>query len=205
MAWIVVNNRPRAWSQLAYQFGHELGHVMCNSWMWKVNSPPPSHWLEECLVEAFSIRGIGLLANAREHDPPFNGDAKYGRSLRKYHRYLIGQYRDATGSEPVQDIGPWFRANRELLEQAPGVGISQGPAILAVLNEMEADKSCVEDLGAVNRWSERSGVPFEEYLRLWQISCAQIEASGRLPAQLREIFGTPHRSFTLKKLSLLNW
>src|SRR5882757_10662896 len=32
MAWIIVNTAPRAWSQLAYQCGHELGHVLCNSW-----------------------------------------------------------------------------------------------------------------------------------------------------------------------------
>jgi hypothetical protein len=27
MAWIIVNTGERAWMQLAYQFGHELGHV----------------------------------------------------------------------------------------------------------------------------------------------------------------------------------
>ena len=31
-AWIIVDIGQRAWSQLAYQFGHELGHVMANSW-----------------------------------------------------------------------------------------------------------------------------------------------------------------------------
>lgn len=70
-AWIVVDIETRAWSQLAYQFGHELGHVMCNSWMWKVETTPPCRWLEECLVEAFSIRGLGRLADTSEHDRPF--------------------------------------------------------------------------------------------------------------------------------------
>src|SRR5436190_10729964 len=31
MAWIIVDIGERAWSQLAYQFGHELGHVLANS------------------------------------------------------------------------------------------------------------------------------------------------------------------------------
>src|SRR3954453_20877347 len=31
-AWILVNVGPADWSKLAYQFGHELGHVLCNSW-----------------------------------------------------------------------------------------------------------------------------------------------------------------------------
>jgi hypothetical protein len=150
-AWIVVNIATKAWSQLAYQFGHELGHVVCNSWMWKAQSPPPSRWLEESLVEAFAIRGISRLAVARKRDRPFNCDRKYGRSLPNYHRYLIEQYQNAAGSEPVQDMTAWLRTNRTLLDNAKGLGVCEGPAILTVLREMEADKGCVEDLGAVNR------------------------------------------------------
>src|SRR5438067_4947216 len=31
-AWIIVDVGARDWCKLAYQFGHELGHVLCNSW-----------------------------------------------------------------------------------------------------------------------------------------------------------------------------
>ena len=31
-AWIIVDIGPRDWSKLAYQFGHEFGHVLCNLW-----------------------------------------------------------------------------------------------------------------------------------------------------------------------------
>ena len=103
-AWIVVDIGTRAWSQLAYQFGHELGHVMCNSWMWKVETPPPSRWLEECLAEAFSMRGLARLAEGWERDPPFAGDAGYGHALRDYRRDLIEKYQKAGGPEPVQDV-----------------------------------------------------------------------------------------------------
>jgi hypothetical protein len=188
-AWIVVDVGTRAWSQLAYQFGHELGHVMCNSWMWKAETPPPSRWLEESLAEAFSIRGLGRLADAWERDPPFTGDARYGQSLRDYRRSLIEKYQKAPGPEPVQDVSAWLRANRARLDDATGVGDLEGPAILTVLTEMEADKGCVEDLGAVNRWPARSGVPLEDYLRAWRASCEQVQAPGRLPAHLQDIFG----------------
>ena len=187
-AWIYVDIGPRAWAQLAYQFGHELGHVMCNSWMWKVETPPPSRWLEECLVEAFSIRGLGRLADAWERNPPFFHDARYAQALRNYRRNLIEKYRKAAGPEAVENVAAWLRANRPLLDASRGLGIYAGPAIVTVLNEMEADKGSVEDLGAVNRWPERSGVPLEIYLQRWRLSCAQIDAPGRLPAQLQKIF-----------------
>ena len=54
MAWIIVDTGERAWMQLAYQFGHELGHVMANSGQSHAKPQPPSHWLEEALVEAFA-------------------------------------------------------------------------------------------------------------------------------------------------------
>lgn len=192
-AWIVVDIATRAWSQLAYQFGHELGHVMCNSWMWKVETTPPCRWLEECLVEAFSIRGLGRLADTSEHDPPFSGDARFGRPLRDYRRYLIEKYQKAAGPDGVQSMPAWLRANRALLDRAEGLSDYQGPAILTVLVEMEADKGCVEDLGAVNRWPARSGVSLEEYLQMWRASCAQIDAPGRLPACLQAMFDV-HRA-----------
>jgi hypothetical protein len=156
--------------------------------MWKVETPPPSRWLEECLAEAFSMRGLARLADAWEHDPPFAGDAGYGHALRDYRRDLIEKYQKAGEPKPVQDVAAWLRGNRALLDGTTGLGDYAGPAILAVLTEMEADQDCVEDLGALNRWPKRSGVSLEDYLRLWRASCAQIEAPGKLPARLQNIF-----------------
>jgi hypothetical protein len=31
-AWIIVDTGALDWCKLAYQFGHELGQVLCNSW-----------------------------------------------------------------------------------------------------------------------------------------------------------------------------
>jgi hypothetical protein len=69
-AWIIVDVAPAAWSQLAYQFGHELGHALCNSWEQSAKPQPPTQWLEEAMAEAFSIRGLGLLAASWEKNPP---------------------------------------------------------------------------------------------------------------------------------------
>jgi hypothetical protein len=187
-AWIVVDIGTRAWSQLAYQFGHELGHVLCNSWMWKVETPPPSRWLEESLAEAFSIRGLGLLADSWERNPPFPNDSRYGQALRNYRRDLIEKYRKAAGGELGNNLADWWVSNRARLDGTAGLAHYAGPAILAVVNAMDADQSCVEDFGAVNRWPQRSAVPLEDYLRLWRSSCGEIGASGRLPARLQEIF-----------------
>jgi len=61
-AWIVVDIGDRDWSQLSYQFGHELGHVSANSWQPHAKPTSPCQWIEEAMVEAFSLRGLALLA-----------------------------------------------------------------------------------------------------------------------------------------------
>ena len=185
-AWIVVDIGARAWCQLAYQFGHELGHVLCNSWQRQAIGKPPSRWLEEALVEAFSIRGLGLLADSWEERPPFPHDAAFADAIRKYRQDLIDRYGKPAGQLPVLDMCPWLRQNRDALDHEGGLGIIAGPEIVQIVAELEGDKACVEDLGAVNRWPARSAVPVEEYLRLWQASCAEIDAPGRLPARLAQ-------------------
>jgi len=45
----------------------------------------------------------------------------------------------------------------------------------------------VEALGTLNRWPGRSDLPIEDYLRQWEASCAELRASGRLPARLKEM------------------
>jgi hypothetical protein len=185
-AWIVVDIGALDWSKLAYQFGHELGHVLCNSWQREAIPKLPSQWLEEALVEAFSIRGLGLLADSWEERPPFPNDAAFADAIRKYRQNLIDKYAKPAEGPPVLDLCAWLHRNRDALDHTGGVGVIEGPEIVQILAELEGDTACVEDLGAVNRWPARSEVPVEEYLRLWQTSCAEIDAPGRLPARLAQ-------------------
>jgi hypothetical protein len=183
-AWIVVDIGTLDWCKLAYQLGHELGHVLCNSWQWQAISKLPSRWLEEALVEAFSIRGLGLLANSWERRPPFPHDAAFADNIRKYRQDLIEIYRKPFGEPPALNMCTWLRENRDTLDHTGGVGTVEGPEILQIVAELERDKAAVEDLSAVNRWQARSEVPVEDYVHLWQASCAEIRAPGLLPAKL---------------------
>jgi hypothetical protein len=185
-AIVVVDIGARDWCKLAYQFGHELGHVMCNSWQRQALPKLPSQWLEEALVEAFSIRGLALLADSWEQRPPFPNDGAFADAIRRYRQDLIDKYGKPTGTPPALDMCTWLKRNRDVLDHTGGVGVIEGPEILQILTLLESDKDCVEDLGAVNRWPQRSEAPVEEYFRLWRTSCGEIRAPGRLPTQLSE-------------------
>ena len=103
MAWIIVDIGERDWSKLAYQFGHELGHVMANSWQPHAKPKPPCQWLEEAMVEAFSLRGLGRLAESWKQNPPFAGDNAFGDAIADYRQNIIQRYSalaDAAGIHP---------------------------------------------------------------------------------------------------------
>ena len=185
-AHVVVDGTARDWGRMAYQFGHELGHVLSNSWQPDSLPLRPSIWLEEALVEAFTLRGLALIADSWEQDPWLPGEAGYSKDLRRYREFLIGGYRNgAAGAK--QWLNACFADNRQAVESFLGGRVVAGPALLMILGELVRDKGCVEDLAALNRWHGRAAVPVEDYLRLWGESCAKLGTPGRLPRRLREV------------------
>ena len=119
MAWIIVDIGERAWSQLAYQFGHELGHVMANSWQPHAKPAPPCQWIEEALVEAFSLRGLGRLAQSWKQNPPFAGDNAFGDAIADYRENIIQQYAKLADEQGINhDSAAWFADHRSEIELA---------------------------------------------------------------------------------------
>lgn len=182
-AWVIVDIGARDWSRLAYQFGHELGHVLCNSWQWGQGPRAPTQWLEEALVEAFSIRGLARLADDWERNPPFPHDSGFAVHIREYRANVLAGYREAAPA----DLAAWLRAGRP--SGPADARAPEGRAVAPVLAILESEPPGIADLGAMNRWPERTAVPVEEYLPKWQHSCAELNAPGVLPRRLREKFG----------------
>src|SRR6185312_68066 len=100
LAVVNIDVPAHDWPRLAYQFGHELGHVLCNSWGWGSKPRLPCQWLEESMVEALSLHGLGRLADSCEAAPLFPGDRLFPATLRKYRRFLLDRY-IATGGVPA--------------------------------------------------------------------------------------------------------
>ena len=190
MAWIIVDIGERDWSKLAYQFGHELGHVLANSWGPDSKPRNPCQWLEEALVEAFSLRGLGKLADSWEEHPPFTNDAPFSESIRQYRRRITEKY-EKIAAEQVQSYGipAWFGKYRASLEQDGGITGAAQAVVTTMLDQFQANERGVEDLGALNRWPGRTSVSMENYLQLWQESCAEIGASGSFPKRISDLLG----------------
>ncbi|MER8454089.1 hypothetical protein NKG60_29750 [Mesorhizobium sp. M1428] len=189
LAWIMVGIDERDWSKLAYQFGHELGHVMANSWQPDAKPALPCQWLEEAMVEAFSLRGLGRLAKDWKENPPFAGDNAFGDAIAQYRDNTIRGYAALADNQGLsRDAAAWFADHRSQIEM-PGLNPFAQAISATILAEYDRAPDCVEALGALNRWPGRTGVPIANYLRRWKASCAELSASPRLPARLRELLG----------------
>lgn len=187
MAWIIVDIGERDWSKLAYQFGHELGHVMTNSWQPHAKPAAPCQWIEEALVEAFSIRGLGRLAESWQQNPPFPGDNAFGNAIADYRQNIIREYTALADRQGLsQSTTEWFARHRGEIEK-PGLNPFAQAASLKVLAEYERAPSCVEALGALNRWPGRTSLSANDFFRQWEASCAELAASPLLTQRLREM------------------
>jgi len=190
-AWITVVVVARDWCNLAYQFGHELGHVLCNSWARDAKPRNPCQWIEEALVEAFSLRGLAVLADDWVRTPPFPNDAAYAGSVRTYRESILAGYRTAARDQGVAaGFGAWFKTHEAFLNEHGGLDAARG-AVSTMLGLLEDHAAITADLGALNRWPGRSGVPLHDYLNLWEKSCAELNAPGRLPVRVRELLAGP--------------
>lgn len=188
-AWVIIDIGNRAWIQLAYQFGHEFGHVLCNSWQSHAKPALPCQWLEEALVEAFSIHGLGRLEENWRTAPPFPNDSGYADAIAKYREDWVDKFtRLASEQGCLQDFGRWFHTNRQGIEAFDSRADSQAAAVV-ILQEYERSERCIEALGALNRWPRRSAVPLADYLRLWGESCVELGADPTLPTRLRDMLG----------------
>ncbi|CAO4170362.1 hypothetical protein CLBKND_01578 [Methylorubrum aminovorans] len=179
------------WSKLAYQFGHELGHVVANNWGETANTRPPSHWLEEALVEAFGLAGMLRMASRWSVGAPYANWTSYASSLEQYARSAIQDHASvASGAAFASDPSRWLADCIATLE--PLVGLDRqavGPLVARLVSEFEAGPEAASDLSALNLWPERSALSLAPYLDAWEASCTATGRPGRLPITLRDLLG----------------
>jgi hypothetical protein len=187
IGWIVVDVSPANWAQLAYEFGHELGHVLCNSWEPDGHAHTPCQWIEEALVEAFSLHNLGGLIESWARFPPFPGSENYAPAVRRWRDRVLANYeREAAQHGAGLGPGAWFRGRREALDAAMGAPGPASEAVPMIVTEMNAASAAIEALGALNRWPERISLPLEEWLAAWLRSCAELGASPDLPRWIEQ-------------------
>jgi len=183
-AVIYVVTGAAAWSQLAYQFGHEFGHVLANSWQPGSEPALPSQWIEETVAEAFALGTLGRIASRWRARPPFRGTNGYGTAMADYLANVRRQYEEK--SAPTDAIEAWVKANP--VDPAPmAAGTAKwSPGLIVMIQKLfAATPAAMADITALNQWPERSRLPAPAYLDRWRDACGRLGTPGRTPEVVR--------------------
>ena len=78
---VQLSARHRHWAKYAYQFAHELCHVLSNPERLRGN---PNNWFVEALCELSSVFTLRQMAEKWHTQPPFPHWASYAASLAGY-------------------------------------------------------------------------------------------------------------------------
>ncbi|MEZ5345356.1 MAG: hypothetical protein R2681_07355 [Pyrinomonadaceae bacterium] len=160
VVWLNVTDRR--WAQLAYQFGHELNHVLTIN---KKNSPTPNQWFEESVGEAASLYAIRKMADSWHVSPPYPNWQSYSGSLRNYVEAQIAEEHRKlpAGKTFIQ----WFKENEPSMRADPYLRPKDELVAGQLLGYFENYDGGWDAVSFINRTKPTSGQTFRQYLENW--------------------------------------
>jgi hypothetical protein len=106
----------RRWAEYAYQFAHELCHVLARYELRPSSGTSSHQWFEEALCETASLFVLRRLATAWESEPPYPHWHDYAPAFREFALALMDEPHRRAAEEP---LARWYRAHREALARDP--------------------------------------------------------------------------------------
>jgi hypothetical protein len=176
---VKLNVEDRRWSQFAFQFGHEMGHIICGYADYK----NPNKWFEETLCEAASLFVLGRMAETWKTRPPYPHWKDDAAALRSYRDERMAK----AGLPEGTTLAAWFRPREPALRKDPkqrDLNLTMAAAILPLFEEAPERWAAVRTLNAVRGDAARS---FAEYLRDWSRSAPDPQRA--VVATIAERFG----------------
>ena len=112
---IQLTARGRSWSQYAYQFSHELCHVVSD--YENLSEDNPNRWFHEAVCELASVFCLRRMAERWPVDPPYPNWAPYATSLADYAEDLLR--RQERQLPPETTLPDWLASREEALRSDP--------------------------------------------------------------------------------------
>ena len=106
-----MNTQDRYWCQYAFQFSHELGHILCGY----RDGDASNLWFEETIGEVASLYALLRLEGSWKKSPPYPHWKEYASEFTKYANQRMKKYEDTIPA----DLPSWFRANEAKLSKEP--------------------------------------------------------------------------------------
>lgn len=176
---VQLTARNETWFQYAYQFSHELCHIVSHFDHKERQGEEvvsSNQWFEESLCEMAALHTLKRLGSSWAEAPPARQWAGYGPLFASYAAFLEAQpHRQLATAE---NVGQWYRENRAALEANPYQRESNERVATVLLPLFERDAGRWRAIAYLNADSASAGKGFADFLGDWYLAC---------PAEAREV------------------
>jgi hypothetical protein len=180
--------RDENWFQYAYQFSHELCHIVSHFDHKERHGDEVvsgNQWFEESLCETAALYTLKRLAATWADAPAARQWAGYGPLFASYAEFLQAQpHRQPATS---QGMGQWYRDNRVALEADPYLRESNERVATALLPLFEHAPGSWRAITHLNADSASAAKGFADFLGDWYLACPVAERE--VVRQTMELFG----------------
>ncbi|MBC7945419.1 MAG: hypothetical protein H7X91_09210 [Burkholderiales bacterium] len=163
---ILLSARNRRWAQYAYQFSHELCHVLSNFGHGQTNNGgKPNQWFEEAVCEAAAVFTLRSMASTWASNPPFPDWKDYAPVLREYAEQLSGE---AHRRLPYgMSASAWYATNRQAVSENPYLREKNEVCANLLLSLFERNPEHWTAIAYLNLDPTAAAAAFAEYLESW--------------------------------------
>ena len=155
---ILLQARGRHWSQFAYQFSHELCHVLSD---YERLRESRNRWFHEAICELASIFTLRRMAEAWSTHPPYPNWAEYAQSLAGYAEDCLDK--DERRVPAGMTLAAWLSSEEEGLRRD---GLQRDKNAIVAYPLLPIFENDPTVWNAIRRLPESSAM-FREYMLEW--------------------------------------
>ena len=164
---IQLTARNRRWSQYAYQFSHELCHLLCD--YERIGDDNPNCWFHEALCELASVFVLRRMAERWPTNPPYLNWAGYAGALA--HQAFEEMTREERQLPAGAVLPEWITSEEEVLRTDPYQRDYNAIVAYALLPVFEA---CPEGWNSVLHLPTSTGC-LRDYIQDWRAAVSDID------------------------------
>ena len=154
-----INRHKSTWSQYAFQFAHEVCHIVCRY----REEKNPNKWFEESLCEMASLFALRGMSKTWKTKAPYPNWKNYGPKLYKYAQERI----DASPIPNGSTLPKWYQRNEVELRKNATIRKLNNIAAVALLPLFEKQPAHWPAVGYINKGKFSSDETFDAYLKRW--------------------------------------
>lgn len=161
--FVQLNTEKQFWSQYAFQFAHELGHIICGY----KKGDRSNLWFEETICEIASLFALKGMTKEWNNKPPFPHWKSYGKEFSKYAEKRIEKH-----SWPAnQSISNWYLKHKKDLQQNPSNRERNVMIASQLIHFFQENPESWKACKFLNIEKSNKKISFNRYLFEWKNAC----------------------------------